>query len=165
MRGWLDLRTGPDDVERIKILLILGLELDPSAMQPGTSHYTDCATPAAHPQRDFILTILMDKHFTPFILFFYPYLHLSPSLLCAFRQRIKLLFFFCFRWLGFEHRIATWKLLRRENMTDIGHTFIFVNRFLLCVFRGLFTHRPCVGLSLDWPYINNWLQSTVYATN
>jgi hypothetical protein len=39
-------RTGLEDVERRKILLLPGLELDHSAIQPVASRYIDCAVPA-----------------------------------------------------------------------------------------------------------------------
>jgi hypothetical protein len=37
----MDPRTGLDDVERRKFLTLQGLELDPSAVQPAASRYTD----------------------------------------------------------------------------------------------------------------------------
>jgi hypothetical protein len=46
--GWVDPRAGLDDVEERKFLILLGLELDPSVVQPVASRYTDCAIPAPH---------------------------------------------------------------------------------------------------------------------
>jgi hypothetical protein len=43
--GWMGLRAGLDDVQ--KILDLIGTRnFDPSAVQPVTSHYIDCAIPA-----------------------------------------------------------------------------------------------------------------------
>jgi hypothetical protein len=42
----VDPRTRLDDVERRRIVQQPGLELDPSAVQPVASSYTDCAIPA-----------------------------------------------------------------------------------------------------------------------
>jgi hypothetical protein len=39
---WSASRPGLDDVERRKLLPLLGLELRPSAVQPVASPYTDC---------------------------------------------------------------------------------------------------------------------------
>jgi hypothetical protein len=75
-----NIRTGLDDVERRKILLLLGLELDPSAVQSVTSRYTGCATPAAPPQRDFILAILMDKLFPTYVYLLHSSLSLDSEL-------------------------------------------------------------------------------------
>jgi hypothetical protein len=36
-------RAGLDDMEKGKFLTLLGLELDPSVIQPIVSHYTDWA--------------------------------------------------------------------------------------------------------------------------
>jgi hypothetical protein len=44
--GWVDPRTGQDDVERRQILPLPGFELDLSTIQPVASHYADCAIPA-----------------------------------------------------------------------------------------------------------------------
>jgi hypothetical protein len=41
--GWVNPGTGLDDVERIKFLILPALELQPPAVQPVASHYTDCA--------------------------------------------------------------------------------------------------------------------------
>jgi hypothetical protein len=123
---------------------------EPSAVQPVTSRYTDCATPAAYPQRHFILKILIDKHiksqrrifffsfsfFSPFILFLCPYLHLSPSLLSAFRQIIHFLVFLLqmggFRTWNCQMQTTTaWE----HDMTykHRSHTFVVINSFLLYI--------------------------------
>jgi hypothetical protein len=39
-------RAGLDDVEKRKFLILPGLELRPSVVQPVASSYTDCAIPA-----------------------------------------------------------------------------------------------------------------------
>jgi hypothetical protein len=41
--GWVDPTAGLDDVEKRNFLTLLGLELDPSVIQPVASHYTDYA--------------------------------------------------------------------------------------------------------------------------
>jgi hypothetical protein len=46
IRGWVGPRAGLDDVERRKILLLSGVELDTSAVQPVASRYTYCDLPA-----------------------------------------------------------------------------------------------------------------------
>jgi hypothetical protein len=46
--GWVGSRTSLDNVEKIKFLTLLGLERDPSVVQPVGSRYTDCAIPAPH---------------------------------------------------------------------------------------------------------------------
>jgi hypothetical protein len=43
---WVSPRTGLDDVEGRKILLLPGLNSDTSAIHPVASHYTNCAIPA-----------------------------------------------------------------------------------------------------------------------
>jgi hypothetical protein len=42
----VDLRAGPDDLEKRKFLTLPGLELRPSVVQPVSSRYTDYAIPA-----------------------------------------------------------------------------------------------------------------------
>jgi hypothetical protein len=42
----VDPRAGLDDVEKRKFLTLPGFELHLSGVQPVTSRYTDCATPA-----------------------------------------------------------------------------------------------------------------------
>jgi hypothetical protein len=42
----MSLRAGPDDMERTKILLLPGLKLNPLAVHPIASHYTNRAIPA-----------------------------------------------------------------------------------------------------------------------
>jgi hypothetical protein len=44
--SWVGPRTGPDEEERSKSFPYRDSNSDPSAMQPVTSRYTDCATPA-----------------------------------------------------------------------------------------------------------------------
>jgi hypothetical protein len=44
--GWVGLRDGLDDVEKKKFLMIPGLEIDPSVVQPISSRFTDCAVQA-----------------------------------------------------------------------------------------------------------------------
>jgi hypothetical protein len=39
--GWVGPRASVDDVEKRKFLILLGLELDPSVVQPVASRYTD----------------------------------------------------------------------------------------------------------------------------
>jgi hypothetical protein len=39
-------RAGLDDMEKIQFLILSGLELQPSVVQPVASRYTDCAIPA-----------------------------------------------------------------------------------------------------------------------
>jgi hypothetical protein len=39
--GWVDPRAGLDNFEKKKILILPGLELDPSSVQPTASRYTD----------------------------------------------------------------------------------------------------------------------------
>jgi hypothetical protein len=41
IRGWVGPRTGLNDVEKRKISSLTRLELDPSAIQPVASSYTD----------------------------------------------------------------------------------------------------------------------------
>jgi hypothetical protein len=41
--GWVDARTGLDDVEKRKCLTLPRLELEPSVVQPAASRYTDYA--------------------------------------------------------------------------------------------------------------------------
>jgi hypothetical protein len=48
IEGWVDPRSGLDDVVKRKFLTLPVLELDPSVVQPVASHYTDCAIPAPH---------------------------------------------------------------------------------------------------------------------
>jgi hypothetical protein len=44
--GWVDARTGLDDLERRKFLTLPGLELRPISCPARSSRYTDYATPA-----------------------------------------------------------------------------------------------------------------------
>jgi hypothetical protein len=44
--GWVDPRADLHDVEKRKFLTLLGLNSDPSVVQPVASDYTDCAIPA-----------------------------------------------------------------------------------------------------------------------
>jgi hypothetical protein len=44
--GWVNLRAGLDDMEKIKFLKLPGLELRHSVVQSVTSRYTDYAIPA-----------------------------------------------------------------------------------------------------------------------
>jgi hypothetical protein len=46
--GWVDPRTGLDNVEKRKFLTLLEQELNPSAIQPIASHYTNYFGPALH---------------------------------------------------------------------------------------------------------------------
>jgi hypothetical protein len=39
--GWVDPTAGLDDLEKRKFLTLLGLELQPSVIQPIASHYTN----------------------------------------------------------------------------------------------------------------------------
>jgi hypothetical protein len=69
--GWVGPRAGRDDVEKRKILTLLGLELHPSVVQPVVSRYTDCAIPApSRPltqieslSRGSVLNIFLMNHF------------------------------------------------------------------------------------------------------
>jgi hypothetical protein len=45
MGSWVDPRTGQDDGEKRKFLVLPGLELDYSVVQPVTSRYTDWTIP------------------------------------------------------------------------------------------------------------------------
>jgi hypothetical protein len=46
--GWVDPRAGLNDMEKRKFLTLLELKLNPSAIQPIASRYTDCFDPALH---------------------------------------------------------------------------------------------------------------------
>jgi hypothetical protein len=39
--GWVSLRTGMDSMDMSKFLILLGLKLDPSVVQPIASRYAD----------------------------------------------------------------------------------------------------------------------------
>jgi hypothetical protein len=42
---WVDLRAGLDGVEKREFLTLLGLNSDPSVVQPVASNYADCSIP------------------------------------------------------------------------------------------------------------------------
>jgi hypothetical protein len=44
--GLGETRAGVDDAEKMKFLILAGLELRPLGLQPVASRYTDCAIPA-----------------------------------------------------------------------------------------------------------------------
>jgi hypothetical protein len=46
IRGWLDLRAGPNNVEKRAFMLYRGSNFDPPVGQPVASRCTDCAAPA-----------------------------------------------------------------------------------------------------------------------
>jgi hypothetical protein len=48
MGGWVGPGAGLDDVEKRKFLTLLGLQLDPSVIQPIASRYTDYTIMAPH---------------------------------------------------------------------------------------------------------------------
>jgi hypothetical protein len=53
--GWVDPRTGLDDVENRKYFTLPGLEIRPLGCQPVASCYTDYAIPAPHNFCTFII--------------------------------------------------------------------------------------------------------------
>jgi hypothetical protein len=58
--GWVDPRTGLDDVERREILLYRASNSNPSAVQLVASRYTDCAIPVQKiPVRNNLFSMIM----------------------------------------------------------------------------------------------------------
>jgi hypothetical protein len=54
--GWVDPRAGLDEIENRKILPLSGLILNPSAVQPVASRYTDRTIPAPVSSKTIIST-------------------------------------------------------------------------------------------------------------